>query len=237
MSKRKPAGTPTRKYERSSNTYDRQQGRNLPGRRILIVCEGAETEPNYFLALRNYLKLSLVEVTIEARGGVPISLVEKADQVAAQRKKDVRSAMTSASSFEEVWCVFDVENPYQNPTFAEAVRKADERKYALAISNPAFEFWYILHFEQTTRPFSSGSEAKDYLRRQHMPAYHEARSVFSELIDQTAQAIRHSKAILERHPQGDQRFPNPSTYVHLLVEELIAMSPSGREHFAVQSAR
>lgn len=72
--------------------------------------------------------------------------------------------------------MFDVENPHQNPTFAEAVRKADQREYALAISNPAFEFWYILHFEQTTRPFGSGGEAKDYLRREHMPAYHETSS-------------------------------------------------------------
>ena len=229
MSKHKPDGRPTHQYERARNTYDRLPGGVLPGRSILIVCEGAETEPNYFLALRNYLKLLSVQVTIESRGGAPISIVQRAEQLVRKRNKDLRNQKTTAAKFEEVWCVFDVENLNDNPSFFEAVRKADEQKFSLAVSNPAFEFWYILHFEHTTRPFSNGNEAKDYLRRLHIPTYNESRPVFSDLIDQTTMAIRRSKSILEKHPQGSERFPNPSTYVHLLVTELFTMSPSMRE--------
>jgi hypothetical protein len=231
MSKHKPTGKPTRRYERSSHTYDRQPGKITPGRCILIVCEGAETEPNYFQEMRNYLKLSLIEVDIEGRAGAPISLVNKAQQLVAQRNKDIQANKTNANPFEAVWCVFDVENPHHNPTFDEAVQRADERQYSLAISNPSFEYWYILHFERTTRPFADGGEVKDYLRQSHIPGYQESRPVFNRLVDLTSQAIQRSKAILERHPEGDQRFPNPSTFVHLLVEDMIEMSPSGRKHF------
>ena len=233
MSKHKPDGRPTHKYERARNTYDRLPGGVLPGRNLLIVCEGAETEPNYFLALRSYLKLTTVQVMIESRGGAPISIVQRAEQIVTQRKKEFRAQKTTAKAFEEVWCVFDVENIHDNPSFLEAVRKADEQKFSLAISNPAFEFWYILHFEHTTRPFANGSELKDHLRRLHLPTYSESRPVFSELIDRTTLAIRRSSTILEKHPQGRERFPNPSTYVHLLVNELLTMSPSMRDQLAL----
>lgn len=232
MSKRKLSGKPTRKYERSSNTYDRRPGKNTPGRCILIVCEGAETEPNYFQELKNYLKLSLVEVEIEGRSGAPITLVEKAQKLVIQRNKDIQIKKTSANQFEAVWCVFDVENPHHNSTFEEAVRIADDRKYSLAISNPAFEYWYILHFESTTRPFADGGEAKNHLRHYHINCYQESTPVFNRLLSLVPQAIQRSKAILENLPEGGPRFPNPSTFVHLLVEEMIEMSPSGREHFS-----
>jgi hypothetical protein len=230
MPKHKPTRRPTGKFERKSKTYDRRPGKTNPGKCLLIVCEGAETEPNYFKDLKNYLKITLVEVQIEKRAGAPISLVERTEQLVAQRDKDVRSEVTGSSRYEAVWCVFDVENPNNNPTFADAVRKADRCHFSLAISNPAFEYWYILHFEPTTSPFKDGGEIKNYLRRNHIPGYEEAMPVFKCLLGQTSQAINRSKSILENHPDSGKRFPNPSTYVHQLVEELIEMSPSGREH-------
>ena len=62
MAKHKPTGKPTRRYERSSNTYDRRPGKTIPGRCILIVCEGAETEPNYFQEMKNYRYYSAIRL-------------------------------------------------------------------------------------------------------------------------------------------------------------------------------
>jgi hypothetical protein len=80
--------------------------------------------------------------------------------------------------FEAVWCVFDVENPHHNQSFDRAVFLADQNGYQLAVSNPAFEFWYVLHFERTTRPFANGDELKEYLRR-HIPGYYPALPVLT----------------------------------------------------------
>jgi hypothetical protein len=230
MSKRKLSGKSSHQHERSAHSYDRQTGKRAPGRCILIVCEGAETEPNYFQVLRKYLKLSSVDVRIQNRGGAPISLIEEARRLEAQRKEEVRKGRTNIGRFDAVWCVFDVENPTQNTTFNEAVQKAENCKYALAISNPAFEFWYILHFEQTTRPFENGKEVKNYLQK-YIPHYHEAMPVFDTLIGHTSMAMQHARDVMGRHPDNGQRFPNPSTQVHLLVEEMIEMSQSGRVYF------
>ncbi len=229
MSKRKPDGRKPRRYERTMNSYDRRPGSRSPGRCILIVCEGAETEPNYFASLRDHLKLSTISVKIKDRAGAPTSVVDEAQAQVEKRQQDIRDGRTNVSQFEAVWCVFDVENPRHNQTFDRAVQVADQNEFQLAVSNPAFEFWYVLHFERTTRPFADGDELKEYLKR-HIPGYHPAMQVFYDLVPSTPTAIRYARSILENHPQGEQRFPNPSTRVHLLVEEMIKMSPSGREH-------
>jgi hypothetical protein len=211
------------------DSYDRRPGKRPPGRCILIVCEGAETEPNYFESLRDYLKLSTISVKIKDRAGAPISVVEEARAQVEQRLQDFRDGRTNAPPFEAVWCVFDVENPRHNQTFDRAVQVADQNDYQLAVSNPAFEFWYVLHFERTTRPFADGGELKGYLTR-HIPDYKPAMPVFDVLVPSTPTAVRYARSILEDHLQGDERFPNPSTSVYLLVEEMVEMSPSGREH-------
>jgi hypothetical protein len=229
MPKHKPNAQKERRYERRLDSYDRRPGARRPGRCILIVCEGAETEPNYFASLREYLKLPTISVKIEDRAGAPISVVEEARAQVRKRQQDIRDGRINAPSFEAVWCVFDVENPYRNQTFDQAVQIADQNGFQLAVSNPAFEFWYLLHFESTTRPFASGDELKDYLKR-YLPGYHPALPVFEGLVSSIRTAIRNARNILENIPHGEQRFPNPSTWVHLLVEEMIEMSPSGRMH-------
>lgn len=229
MSKRRPDSHKLRRHERAMTSYDRRPGSRSPGRCILIVCEGGETEPNYFASLRNHLKLPTISVKIKDRFGAPISLVNEALGQIEKRQQDIRVRGANLPEFDAVWCVFDVENPRHNQTFDRAVQVADENGFHLAVSNPAFEFWYVLHFERTTRPFADGDELKEYLRR-HIPGYQAAMSVFDKLLPSTPMALQHARNILENHPQGEQRFPNPSTQVHLLVEELIEMSSSGRQH-------
>lgn len=229
MPKHKPHDHSLRRHERRIESYDRRPGGRLPGRCILIVCEGAETEPNYFESLRVHLKLSTVSVRIKDRAGAPVGVVKEAQAQVEKRQQDIRDGHSFLSQFEAVWCVFDVENPSHNPTFDRAVQFADQQEFQLAVSNPAFEFWYVLHFERTTRPFADGNELKEYLRR-YIPGYYPAMTVFDDLVPSTKTAIRNAKNILETHPQGDLRYPSPSTRVHLLVEEMIEMSPSGRKH-------
>ena len=224
MRVRKPSGGPTRKFERTGSTYDRRSRSIVPVKRILIVCEGEETEPNYFKSLKEYLKLPpLINVKIVERGGAPINLVNKSECLARQIK-------VTGEPFEAIWCVFDREGENNNSTFFTAVQRADILHYKLAISNPAFEYWYILHFKPTARAFADGHDVKNYLRSHHIPDYEECMPVFDLVCGQTKKAIQHAKQILENHPVKEDRFPNPSTFVHELVEELIRMSPSGRAH-------
>jgi hypothetical protein len=139
MAKHKPDGQVVRGHERPVKSYDRRPGNRSPGRCILIVCEGAETEPNYFSMLREYLKLPIVSIKIKERAGAPISVVKEAHALVRKRQQDIQNGRKNLPPFEAIWCVFDVENPHHNQTFDRAVQMATQNDFQLAVSNPAFE--------------------------------------------------------------------------------------------------
>jgi len=191
------------------------------------VCEGKKTEPNYFKAFRDELKLTEVDVMVVGEGAAPITVVNDALDRRNERKKEVkkeqRKGHWSSIEFDEVWCVFDVERLTDNPSFHQAVNKAQANKLELAISNPAFEYWYLLHFEYTTRPFANADEVVRALKAL-LPDYAKSRDVFSELYPHTDTAIERAKRVLANRPDSSNLFPNPSTWVFRLVETLKAMS-------------
>ena len=71
---------------------------------------------------------------------------------------------------DEVWCVFDVEGPEAGTPLDEAVRRARNGRVELAVSNPAFEYWYLLHFELTDKLFRDAADVIDDLRK-HISDY------------------------------------------------------------------
>ncbi|MCD4738008.1 MAG: RloB family protein [Anaerolineae bacterium] len=150
----------SRRRARSVASFKRRPGSRPPRQCILIVCEGRQTEPNYFEALRYELKLTSVEVKVVTESGsAPINVVESALRLRRQRERDVRKKRTSELKFDAVWCVFDRETPQDNLSFPRAVDKATSNQLELAVSTPAFEYWYLLHFIDTDRPFRDGGGA------------------------------------------------------------------------------
>jgi len=97
---------------------------------ILIVCEGENTEPSYFKQFR----LSTATIKAIGEGYNTVSLVNRASQLAQQKKYD------------QVWCVFDKDD-FSDNEFNNAILIAETSKFGVAYSNQAFEYWIILHFE------------------------------------------------------------------------------------------
>lgn len=198
---------------RSSRPDERRPGNRLPRKRLLIVCEGQQTEPNYFEALRKDLRLNSSLVEVEGLGRGHQTLVEYADK----RKRTERD-------FDEVWCVFDAEAGDKRQEFMAAFDMARRRGIYLAISNPAFEYWYLLHFVETSQPFSNGAEVKRRLSRPDcIPNYEENCDAFSCLSGRLERALERADSILKQLHREDDPFPNPSTGVHVLVKTLLAM--------------
>lgn len=207
---RKPSGRKSKlKPGRSLSDLERRPGRRLPLKRIVIVCEGTETEPGYFHGLRQKHRLSTLVIQVIPGGGDPTSVVKEARQELRQLD-DAR---------DEVWCVFDTESLLQAEPVARAVDMARSNGLQLAVSNPAFEYWYILHFERTDRPFHDAAEALDRLRT-HLPDYEKNTPVFAELVAKIPTAIENAQHLRNSALEPWNRFPNPSTCVDLLVVEI-----------------
>ncbi len=207
---------------RSRGSLKRRPAYIEPRVSVLIVCEGEKTEPQYFRALRRELRLSTVEVVIEGKecGSAPISVVDYAIQLKNERDRDACQS-TALVKYDEVWCIIDVEAPQPHTSLAAAIDKAKARKLKVALSNPCFEYWYILHFERTSAQMNGNKKAMKRLK-QNYPKYKKNDPAFFEVVyPRTEAAIKNSKGVLkEKHYDDDLRECNPSTHVHLIVERL-----------------
>ena len=196
----------------------------VPARSILVACEGSKTEPNYFRQLREELRSRAIHVEI-VRGtnkADPLHVVRRAIE---RRDRQKQTAKTSDIEvpFDETWCVIDVEAPLPHGNLDTAIDEARRRRIKLALTNPCFEYWYLLHFEKTGSSFASSVHVVRALRR-HAPGYSKGDArIFRTLFPNTRTAISRAEEILrdQWHSRNDLRPCNPATRVHLLVRELL----------------
>jgi hypothetical protein len=183
---------------------DRVVGRIEPIQTFLIVCEGKRTEPNYF---RSFRVPATVQVQIVGEGYNTLSLVERTVELAREQPYD------------QIWCVFDRDD-FPVESFNAALRLARDKGFHVAYSNEAFELWYLLHFHF----IHSGISRVAYITRLARELGHEYRKndkhIYADLISRQPDAIRNARQLLDQYERRDPARDNPSTSVHLLVEEL-----------------
>ena len=108
--------------------------------RFVIFCEGELTEPLYLKAFASLQEVrSVAALDIRGMGCEPRKLVEEARAA----KRSERRQSTGVTKY---WCVFDVEAPTPHARLSEAVQMARDNEISVAISNPCFELWLVLHY-------------------------------------------------------------------------------------------
>jgi hypothetical protein len=173
--------------------------------RFLIVCEGEKTEPNYFRNFR--VPKNVAEIDVQGLGENPSKLVQSAKELKEQE------------DYDQVWCVFDRDS-WTVEDFNNAIKNAKAQGFKIAYSNEAFELWYVLHFEF----LNTGIPRKDYLRKLTSlldRAYQKnSETIYNELFEKQSIAIRNAENLLKQYAPHIPVEDNPSTTVHLLVQEL-----------------
>lgn len=173
--------------------------------RFLIVCEGEKTESNYFRSFP--VPKDVATVNVQGLGENPSKLVQSAKELKEQE------------DYDQVWCVFDRDS-WTEADFNFAITNAGKEGFGVAYSNEAFELWYILHFEF----LNTGIPRNDYLQKLTRLLGHKYQknsdSIYDELFDKQAAAIRNAKNLLKHYNPCNPAKDNPSTTVHLLVQEL-----------------
>lgn len=180
--------------------------------RLLIVCEGTRTEPEYFRELRQSHR-AVLEINISP-GGVPRTLVRRAVQLKKEANRAAKSQRDDHLRYDEVWCVFDIDD---HPDLAAALKQATDNGIHLAISNPCFELWILLHF-QDQRAYIA-RPALRALCRKHLPGY--LKDVpMNQLADRYDGAMNRAHELERWHSQQGRRHENPSTGVYRLTERI-----------------
>ncbi len=205
--------------------HKRKQAKRSPYDRVLIVCEGKKTEPDYFKALIDDLQLNTANIIIaeNTAGSSPRNVVDFALE---EYKKADRE---TGEQYDQVYCVFDKD---KHESYQEALdiilgqQKKGKRGCPVkaVTSVPCFEFWLLLHFTYTTKNFDTGhgsicANVIDYLKK-HIPSYTKGgmKEIYQLVKTRIPKAIKNAEQVESHCKSGDTDMP--STKVYRLVEYL-----------------
>jgi len=185
-----------------------------PRARFLIVCEGKVTEPVYFNDVRR-AERGIVDLEI-VPGGVPKTVVERAVEMKKQSERDATRRQDENLRYDSVWCVFDVD---EHPFVPEAKQQAQANAINLAVSNPCFELWFLLHFQDQTAHIERHKVR--HLCRDHMPGYEKTPPCDLMRPHQDG-AIQRAMQLENWQESRGNAGENPSTGVYRLIQQIQA---------------
>jgi RloB-like protein len=133
---------------------------------------------------------------------------------------DARLAGDPGLAFDEIWCVVDVDEHKRLP---EARNLAEKHGVRLAVSNPRFELWALLHFREQ-HAHIAGDEVVRLLRG-FIPKY-DKRIPCHSLLNGYEKAVQRAKLLERLRIESDDPHGNPSTGVWRLVERMRADAAS-----------
>lgn len=200
---------------------NRSSQNSKPKKIFIVLCEGEKTEPKYFsgifrskLSNRESYTFKIYKPTDHS----PLGLVHAA-------KKEKTDALRSGISAKDIitWAVFDRD---QHAKIPEAHNMARDNNIFIAFSSICFEFWILLHYSSTTRPFSSCVEVEEFIRQNHDANYNSIDNLYEHLKDRIGSAITNAKAVRDSHSRdlenGKKTYElNPYTDVDYLVTVLL----------------
>lgn len=199
--------------------HQRKTASRAPYDRVLVICEGSKTEPLYFEGLRDYYGLHTANIEITGKcGSSPVSILAKARELFNEAKR-------CNNPFDRIYCVFDKD---MHPNYQAIVNEIKNIKpcntYFAITSVPCFEYWILLHFTYTNKPYTN-SEDKSHADniiaelKQFYPEYEKNNeNVFINLIDKMDDAIKKARRINTSAQRNNT--DNPSTKVGELVDYL-----------------
>ena len=207
------------RFDRRRSGSSRRRGASRPRKTtILIVCEGKETERNYFDQLKRD-EPTRQRFSIKVKRGRSGSR-QRIAQFAVDRKNDIDA------DYDQVWCVMDVEGPETQDATQQALDLLNANSIVTALSNPAFEVWILAHFEKTGAAFLTCdavvTRLNKHWRENFSADYDKADGrIYERLASATDQAISNAKWVREQHHTNDCIIHcNSATDVYRLVSLL-----------------
>lgn len=199
--------------------FQRRRPKVPPRPSLLVVCEGEKTEYRYFRNARRLQGIRLLKIEVEQNHSDPVSVVRTAIRLKDEAADRARRFEDDNERFDEVWCAIDVD---RHAKLDQALSLAAENSIGVAISNPCFELWILLHVCEQSAELSA-QQAKAACRKAIKGFT--GTIPFAMFGDEYFQALTRAKK-LDRVHTGKQKPGNPCTRVYLLTEKLSSMGKS-----------
>lgn len=190
-------------------TFHRPLGERRYKKLFVVSVEGSKTEPQYFAIFNQPQSIVLVKcLKRPSTESSPIQVLKKMQGYL--RRESLRKT-------DEAWIVVDKDD-WTEDQLRELLQWVKKSKnHGFALSNPNFEYWLLLHFEDA-KGITNSQECLTRLKR-HLPNYKkdiDSKKITLELI---AKAISRAK---QRDTNRSNDLPQiGSTTVYKLVEKII----------------
>jgi hypothetical protein len=188
----------------------------LPYTRFVVFSEGKNTEPEYLKSLSKSLSRVLVKLQIYGGEGTPNTLAETA--ISYIRGTSRRRDLSSYEKNDQVWIMFDRD---EHPKVKETIDNFQRAGLKVAYSNPCFEIWLVLHFEDFDRPYDR-HKMQSHLEK-ICPSYsvdNGKKPDCSLFIAKVGDAETRARAMSSRRIKEDAEFGPPYTDVYKLTDAM-----------------
>lgn len=195
---------------------------------FVIATEGEKTEFHYFDQYRDNFNLDGKRIALEI---IPSRKGECAPSYILKNLDTFRKEK-NLCEIDKLWMVIDRDSHSWKPKeISDVATKCQQKKYGLALSNPCFELWILLHLADLSSYNVQGKNeieknprvTKDRTRIEkeilkHIPSYSKKSQNFIPLFANIQIAIINSKKLLNKK---DKRWPSSlGTHVYKIMEEL-----------------
>ena len=189
----------------------RKFGRTLPTRPyrklFVLATEGAETEPQYFALFNSTTMTITVKCLKSTTNSAPAHVLKRMGRYLQSNPLKPGDA---------AWLVVDKDQWTEEQLAQLHTWANSHEQYGLAVSNPSFELWLLLHFD-VSAGIVNLRQCKDRLKR-YLPNYDKGHIETIKLLPGIPAAI--DRARMKDSPPCADWPRTIGTTVYLLVEKL-----------------
>ncbi len=189
--------------------FQRPLGERRYRKLFVIAAEGEKTEPRYFAAFNGQRSVIQVKCLKSRHDSSPRHVLKRMEDYL--RQEGLRTS-------DEAWIVVDRDRWTEEQLSLLHTWTHARGNYGLALSNPKFEYWLLLHFEDGTG-IKSVQNCIDRLKR-HLPDYDkdfDARKITRQGIEEAIGRARQK----DNPPCADWPRAIGGTTVYRLVENIL----------------
>jgi hypothetical protein len=206
-----------RQYAKERHKLARKKATRAGLPTALIVCEGKKTVPAYLRGMIEHLRLHPANAQIHEGSS---------DTDAVSIVKRARQLFEATPDFDYVCVVMDADQQNLERALQAAgkdLKRADGGKVPIQVilTNPCFEFWLLLHFTYTAKPYRNYTDVhRDLIA--HLPTYAKGdRQIFDHVKHGLDAALTHVERLKQALTASNADCPD--TDMPVLVQLLKGM--------------
>lgn len=193
---------------RKKRPLDRTRGKQRDARLVIIATEGEFTEGQYFSIFKDNTKVHVVVLPTDDSKSSPEYVLERLEGYWLQYE---------LVEDDELWLVIDVDR-WGPAKLSRIAQLCFQKGFNLAVSNPCFELWLLLHHTDDLTNVSTCKKAAQKIRNL-VGSYNKTALNLEHYVGKVEQAMLRAKAL---DMNQTERYPSDlGTRVYRLVARLL----------------